>query len=84
MTQSMENDFQRLVIERLDKIDSDIAGLKQDTKDTNTKFDIYVKASEKVERLATTIIITAGTVTLLAPVIQAIAPTIRAFLGGTA
>ena len=50
MTQSMENDFQRLVIERLDKIDSDIAGLKQDTKDTNTKFDIYVKASEKVEK----------------------------------
>jgi hypothetical protein len=84
MTQAMENDFQRLVIERLDKIDSDISGLKQDTKDTNTKFDAYVKASEKIERLATTIIITAGTVTLLAPVLQAIAPTIRAFLGGTA
>ncbi|NCJ05341.1 hypothetical protein GS597_02190 [Synechococcales cyanobacterium C] len=84
MTPATDSDFQRLVLERLDKIDHDIAGLKQDTRDTNTKFDAYVKASEKIERLATTIIITAGTVTLLAPVLQAIAPTIRAFLGGAA
>lgn len=84
MTQSTDGDFQRLVLERLDKLDSDITGLKQETRDSNTKFDAYVKASEKIERLATTIIVTAGTVTLLAPVLQAIAPTVRAFLGGTA
>lgn len=84
MTQATDGDFQRLVLERLDKLDSDITALKQETRDSNTKFDVYVKASEKVERLATTIIVTAGTVTLLAPVLQAIAPTVRAFLGGTA
>ncbi|WP_036536816.1 hypothetical protein [Neosynechococcus sphagnicola] len=49
-----------------------------------TRFDAYVKASERVERLATTIIITAGTVTLLSPLLQSIAPTIRAFIGGAA
>jgi hypothetical protein len=84
MTQATDQDFQRLVLERLDKLDSDITGLKQETRDTNTKFDAYVKASEKVERLATTIIVTAGTVTLLSPLLQAIAPTVRAFLGGAA
>lgn len=77
-------DFQQQVLQRLETLDTDIKALKQEVKDTNTKFDIYVKASEKVERLATTIIITAGTVTLLSPVLQAIAPTVRAFLGGNA
>lgn len=67
---------------RLDKIDGDITGFKQDLKDTSIKFDAYVKASDGMTRMATTIIITAGTVTLLAPVLQAVAPTIRAFLGG--
>lgn len=47
-----------------------------------TRFDAYVKSSEKVERLATTIIVTAGTVTLLSPLLQSIAPTIRAFISG--
>lgn len=71
--------FQQQVLERWETLDTEIKALKQEVKDTNTKFDAYVKVSEKVERLATTIIITMGTVTLLSPVLQAITPTIRAF-----
>ncbi len=52
MTQAMEYDFQRFVLEHLDKTDRDISGV--------------------------------GTVMLLAPVLQVIASTIRAFLGRTA
>jgi ribosome-associated translation inhibitor RaiA len=70
-----QDNFQQLVLDRLAKID-------QEVRETNIKFDAYVKASEKIERLATTIIITAGTVTLLSPVLQSIAPTVKAFLGG--
>ncbi|MBW4550182.1 MAG: hypothetical protein KME35_03590 [Aphanocapsa sp. GSE-SYN-MK-11-07L] len=85
MTQAIDepNQFQqliesqRLVLERLDKID-------QDLRETNTKFDAYVKASDRLLGVATTIIITAGTVTILAPLAQSVAPTIRAFLGGSA
>ena len=69
---------------RLDKIDGDITRVKQELRDTSIKFDAYIKASDGMTRMATTIIITAGTVTLLAPVLQAVAPTIRAFLGGGA
>jgi hypothetical protein len=85
MTQAIDepNQFQqliesqRLVLERLEKID-------QDLRETNTKFDAYVKASDRLLGVATTIIITAGTVTILAPLAQSVAPAIRAFLGGSA
>lgn len=70
------------VVTRLDKIDGDINGIRQEVRDTNTKFDVYVKASEKIERMAITIIITAGTVTILSPLLKEIAPIIRAFIGG--
>jgi hypothetical protein len=77
MTQATEGDFQRLVLERLDKIDQEI-------RESNIKFDTYVKAADGMTRMATTIIITAGTVTILAPLAQSVAPAIRAFLGGAA
>jgi hypothetical protein len=91
MTQATEGDFQRLVLERLDKIDGDITGMKQEFRGlsdrlekTDIKFDAYVKASDRLLGIATTIIITAGTVTILAPLAQSVGPAIRAFLGGTA
>jgi hypothetical protein len=91
MTQATEGDFQRLVLERLDKIDGDITGMKQEFRGlsdrlekTDIKFDAYVKASDRLLGIATTIIITAGTVTILAPLAQSVAPAIRAFLGGAA
>jgi hypothetical protein len=65
MTQATDSNFQRPVLERLDEIDGDITGMNQELNDTNVKFDTYVKASEGMTRMATTIIITAGTVTLL-------------------
>lgn len=67
----------------IDKLTTDIQELRQESKDTNLKFDAYVKSSEAMTRMATTIIITAGTVTILAPLAQSIAPAIRAFIGGT-
>jgi hypothetical protein len=92
MTQATDSNFQRLVIERLDKLDQDIRGLSDRLEKTDIKFDAYVKASdslrdgraERLLRIATTIIITAGTVTILAPLAQSVAPAIRAFLGRTA
>jgi hypothetical protein len=92
MTQATDSDFQRLVIERLDKLDQGIEGLSDSLWDgraerlekTDIKFDAYVKASDRLLGIATTIIITAGTVTILAPLAQSVAPAIRAFLGGTA
>jgi hypothetical protein len=84
MTQATDNNFQRLVIERLDKLDQDIRGLSDRLEKTDIKFDAYVKASDRLLGIATTIIITAGTVTILAPLAQSVAPAIRAFLGGAA
>ncbi len=63
MTQSTDSDFQRLVLERLDKID-------QDLRESNIKFDSYVKASEGMTRMATTIIITAGAVVIFGGVVD--------------
>jgi hypothetical protein len=51
---------------------------------TDIKFDAYVKASDHLLGVATTIIITAGTVTILSPFVQAVAPALRAFLGSGA
>jgi hypothetical protein len=68
----------------IEKLTKDIDELRQESKFTNTKFDAYVKSSEAMTRMATTIIITAGTVTILAPLAQSVAPAIRAFLGGSA
>jgi hypothetical protein len=84
MTQATDSNFQRLVIERLDKLDQDIRGLSDRLEKTDLKFDAYVKASDRLLGVATTIIITAGTVTILAPLAQSVAPTIRAFLEGSA
>jgi hypothetical protein len=84
MTQATDSDFQRLVIERLDKLDQDIKGLSNRLEKTDIKFDAYVKASDRLLGIATTIIITAGIVTILAPLAQSVAPAIRAFLGGAA
>lgn len=68
------------VLTRLDRIDSDIKDLRDGLKETNIKFDSYVKASDRLLGVATTIIITAGTVTILSPFVQSVAPAIRAFL----
>jgi hypothetical protein len=38
MTQGTDQDFQRLVLERLGKLDSDITGLKQEIRDKSSKF----------------------------------------------
>ncbi|MBW4552438.1 MAG: hypothetical protein KME35_15220 [Aphanocapsa sp. GSE-SYN-MK-11-07L] len=70
MTQATDNDFQRLVLERLDKIDGDITRLDSRLEKAETKFDAYVKASEGMTRMATTIIITAGAVVIFGGVVD--------------
>jgi hypothetical protein len=77
-------DFQQQVLIRLDKLDQDIKGLSDRLEKTDTKFDAYVKASDRLLGVATTIIITAGAVTILSPFVQAAAPAIRAVLGNNA
>lgn len=72
------------VINRLDRIDTDIQDLRGQLDKTDIKFDAYVKASDRLLGVATTIIITAGTVTILSPFVQAVAPALRAFLGSGA
>jgi CHASE3 domain sensor protein len=92
MTQATSSESSRLerieqLVERnsiaIDKLTQDIAELRAESKETNTKFDAYVKASQAMTRMSTTII-TAGIVTLLSLFLQSDAPTIRAFLGGSA
>ncbi|WP_072016407.1 hypothetical protein [Neosynechococcus sphagnicola] len=65
-------------------VDQRFTKLEADVKETNIKFDAYVKASDRLLGVATTIIITAGTVTILSPFVQSVAPAIRSFLGSNA
>ncbi len=65
-----------------DELKTDIARVETDVRETNIKFDAYVKASDRLLGVATTIIITAGTVTILSPFVQAVAPAVKAFVGG--
>jgi hypothetical protein len=83
MTQTNPDRLDRLEA-LLEKIDGDIKGLSDRLEKTDLKFEAYVKASDRLLGIATTIIITAGTVTILAPLAQSVAPAIRAFLGGAA
>lgn len=58
--------------------------LKTDFEKLDSKFDSYQKGTDGMVKMATTIIITAGTVTILSPFVQSVAPAIRAFLGSNA
>jgi hypothetical protein len=48
MTRATDGDFQRLVIERLDKLGQAIRGLSDRLEKTDTKFDASVKASNSL------------------------------------
>ena len=66
--QTTENNFQQQVLERLDKIDTDLGQLKQELALTNIHADRYQKASSQVVNLAFGLIATA-TVTIIASVV---------------
>jgi hypothetical protein len=55
-------DFQQQVLARLSNIESDLEKL-------DYKFDTYRNASDKVERLATTVIIASAPVVVLSPLL---------------
>jgi hypothetical protein len=71
------------VLRSLERLDQDIKGLSDRLEKTDIKFDAYVKASDRLLGVATTII-TTGAVTILSPFVQAFAPATRAMLGGNA
>jgi hypothetical protein len=70
MTQATDSDFQRLVIERLDKLDQDIRGLSDSLWDgraerlekTDIKLDAYVKADDRLREGSKTVIELAGSI----------------------
>jgi DNA-binding transcriptional regulator GbsR (MarR family) len=62
--------------QRLDKVDERLDNLDQRMTQMDYKFDTYEKASDKVYRLATTIIVAAATVAVLPSAFQAIGPLI--------
>lgn len=68
-----QNDFQRQVLERLDKLSVEVERIEY-------KFDTYQKASEAMVRLATTVIIAAASVAVLSPAVSALA--INALVSG--
>jgi hypothetical protein len=63
------------------RLDADIKATNDKVDRLDIKFDAFQKGTDGMVRMATTIIITAGTVTVLAPLAQAIAPAIQAFFG---
>lgn len=65
MTNLTIDNFQTQVLERLDKIDTDLGQLKQEQALTNVRIDTYQKASNQVVNLAFGLIATA-TVTVIA------------------
>jgi hypothetical protein len=62
----------------------ELKAIKADVEKLDYKFEAFQKGTDGMVRMATTIIITAGTVTILSPVVQAVAPAIKAFLGSNA
>lgn len=64
-------DFQKQVLDRLSSIESDLEKL-------DYKFDTYRNASDKVERLATTVIIAAASVVVLSPLLPKVVEAITA------
>jgi hypothetical protein len=64
-------DFQKQVLDRLSSIESDLEKL-------DYKFDTYRNASDKVERLATTVIIAAAFVVVLSPLLPKVVDAISA------
>ncbi len=85
------DDFQTQVLARLDELKGDIAQvdgrlnkLETEVKENGTKFDAFQKGTDGMVKMATTIIITAGTVTILSPFVQSVAPAIRSVLGSNA
>lgn len=65
MTNITTDDFQTQVLERLDRIDTDLGQLKQEQALSNVRIDTYQKASQQVVNLAFGLIVTA-TVTIIA------------------
>ncbi len=63
------NNFQQQVLERLDKLTTDVEKLSTDVEKLDYKFDTYQKVSDQVVRLATTIIVAAASVGILSPVL---------------
>jgi hypothetical protein len=64
-------DFQKQVLDRLSNIEADLEKI-------DYKFDTYRNASDKVERLATTVIFTAASVVVLSPLLLKVVDAIAA------
>jgi hypothetical protein len=65
------DDFQKQVLDRLSGIENDLEKL-------DYKFDTYRNASDKVERLATTVIIAAASVVVLSPLLPKVVDAVAA------
>lgn len=65
------DDFQKQVLDRLGGIENDLEKL-------DYKFDTYRNASDKVERLATTVIIAAASVVVLSPLLPKVVDAVAA------
>lgn len=70
--------------DNVEKLGSDVEKLRDNVEKLDYKIDVFQKGSDGMVRMATTIIIAAGTVTILSPFVQSVAPAVRAVLGGNA
>jgi sugar-specific transcriptional regulator TrmB len=62
--------FQQAVLERLDKLSTEVDGLKQELAQTNVRVDAYQKASNQVVNLAFGLIATATLTIIVSTVLK--------------
>ncbi|MEB3213697.1 MAG: hypothetical protein VKL39_20280 [Leptolyngbyaceae bacterium] len=62
--------FQQAVLERLDKLSTEVDGLKQELAQTNVRVDAYQKASTQVVNLAFGLIATATLTIIVSTVLK--------------